>query len=170
MAGLPGAGPWYDVAGWAGRIAGATGRDAMQLESGLHRARRMTPASRAAALLAFVALLSWNVAPGAASGPASPAAQVRDGDVARAIVEQVRADAAHRAGVALTETHILRVEARDWSDTSLGCPLPGRQYAQVVTPGYLVVAWAAGRELAYHTDTRHMIVLCERSANQHGAR
>ena len=143
----------------------------MQLEPGLHRARRMTPASRAAAaLLALVALLSWNAAPGAASGLASPAAQVRDGDVARAIVEQVRADAAHRAGVALTETHILRVEARDWSDASLGCPQPGRQYAQVVTPGYLVVAWAANRELEYHTDTGHMIVLCEPSADERGAR
>ena len=124
----------------------------------------------AAVLLALVALLSWNAAPGAASGLASPAAQVRDGDVARAIIEQVRADAAHRAGVSLTETHILRVEARDWSDASLGCPQPGRQYAQVVTPGYLVVAWAANRELEYHTDTGHMIVLCERSADERGAR
>ena len=129
------------------------------------------PASPAAAvLLALVALLSWNAAPGAASGLASPDAQVRDGDVARAIVEQVRADAAHRAGVAPAETHILRVEARDWSDASLGCPQPGRQYAQVVTPGYLVVAWAANRELEYHTDTGHMIVLCEPSADERGAR
>ena len=143
----------------------------MQLEPGLHRARGMTPASRAAAaLLALVALLVWNAAPGAASGSVSSAAPVRDADVARAIVEQVRADAAHRAGVALAETHILRVEARDWSDASLGCPQPGRQYAQVVTPGYLVVAWAANRELAYHTDTRHTIVLCEPSADEHGAR
>ncbi len=143
----------------------------MQLERGLHRARRMTPASRAAAaLLTLVALLIWNAAPGAASGPASPAAQVRDGDVALTIIEQVRAAAAHRAGVALAETHILRVEARDWSDASLGCPRPGRQYAQVVTPGYLVVAWAANRELEYHTDTGHTIVLCEPSPGQHGTR
>ena len=143
----------------------------MQLEPGLHRARRLPPAGRAAAaLLALVALLSWNAAPGAASGPASPAAQVRDGDVALMIVEQVRAEAAHRAGVALTETHILRVEAREWSDASLGCPQPGRQYAQVVTPGYLVVAWAANHELEYHTDTGHTIVLCEPSVDERGAR
>ncbi len=143
----------------------------MQLERGLNRVRTMTPASCAAAvLLALVALLIWNAAPGAASGPVSSAAQVWDADVARAIVEQVRADAAHRAGVALAETHILRVEARDWSDASLGCPQPGRQYAQVVTPGYLVVAWAANRELEYHTDTGHMIVLCQRSADKHRAR
>ena len=142
----------------------------MQLQRGHHRARRMPPAHLAAALLAFGALLSWHAVAGAAPGHASPATPVRDGDVARAIVEQVRADAAHRAGVATTETHILRVEAREWSDASLGCPQPGRQYAQVVTPGYLVIAGAAGREFEYHTDTRHMIVLCQPSADEHGAR
>jgi hypothetical protein len=131
----------------------------------------MPPAGRAAAaLLALVALLVWNPVAGAASGHASPDARVRDGDAALVVAEQVRADAAHRAGVAITEVHILRIEARDWSDASLGCPQPGRQYAQVVTPGYLVIAGAAGRELEYHTDTRHTIVLCQPAAGGHGAR
>ena len=142
----------------------------MRMEPGLHRAWMTTSASRGAALLAVVALLSWNAAASAASGPASAAAEPRDGEVALAIAEQVRADAAHRAGVTGAEVHILRLEAREWSDASLGCPQPGREYAQVVTPGYLIIAAPAGRDFEYHTDTRHTIVLCQPSAGDHAAR
>ena len=91
-------------------------------------------------------------------------AQVEHAEVARALAESVRADAARRIGVAVTEVHILRVERHNWSDASLDCPEPERQYAQVVTPGYLILALAAGHTLEYHTDTAHAIVLCQRPA------
>jgi hypothetical protein len=52
------------------------------------------------------------------------------------------------------------VEAVDWSDTSLGCPEPGMAYAQVITPGYLIVLGAAGQTYEYHTDEHSSVVLC----------
>ncbi|MGI9147713.1 MAG: hypothetical protein ACR2IK_14365 [Chloroflexota bacterium] len=52
------------------------------------------------------------------------------------------------------------VEARQWPDTSLGCPLDGVMYLQTVTPGYVVVVSAAGNQLEYHADSRGRIVLC----------
>jgi hypothetical protein len=84
-----------------------------------------------------------------ASSPVSP-----DGLVALAT-----ADAAGRAGLAHADVRAVRVEARVWSDRSLGCPRPGMGYAQAITPGYLIVVEAAGRELEYHTD-HAQVVLC----------
>jgi hypothetical protein len=55
---------------------------------------------------------------------------------------------------------LIRVEAREWSDASLGCPKPGQMYAQVITPGYLVVLEAGGQRLEYHTDAGRRVELC----------
>ena len=40
-----------------------------------------------------------------------------------------------------------------WPDASLGCPQPGMTFAQVLTPGYLVVIRdAGGAEHQVHTN------------------
>ena len=40
-----------------------------------------------------------------------------------------------------------------WPDASLGCPQEGMMYAQVLTPGYLVVIRdAGGAEHSVHTN------------------
>jgi hypothetical protein len=72
-------------------------------------------------------------------------------------------DAAGRLSLAIGagDLHVQQVEAHEWSDTSLGCPLPGVMYAQVLTPGFLVVVSAAGKELEYHADSRGRVVLCQ---------
>ena len=69
-------------------------------------------------------------------------------------------DAAPRLGLAPGSVRVDRVEARDWPDSSLGCPQPGMMYAQVITPGYLVVISGSGRSLEYHTDLRGRAVFC----------
>jgi hypothetical protein len=38
----------------------------------------------------------------------------------------------------------------DWRDSSLGCPEPGRFYAQAIVPGYRVVVSLDGREYEIH--------------------
>jgi hypothetical protein len=55
---------------------------------------------------------------------------------------------------------VLRTEAREWPDRSLGCPKPGVGYAQVITPGLLIVVQARGRSFEYHTDDDE-VTLCE---------
>ncbi|MBI3970844.1 MAG: hypothetical protein HY332_06105 [Chloroflexi bacterium] len=69
-------------------------------------------------------------------------------------------DAVRRLGVARGQIRVVRVEPRDWPDASLGCPSPGQFAAQVITPGFLVVVEAGGRQLEYHTDTRGRAVVC----------
>jgi len=77
-------------------------------------------------------------------------------DVVRAAIAQATTD----LGVAPDQLTIVAVEARDWPDSSLGCPQPGRAYAQIVTPGYRLVVQATGRQYDYHTNRTTMIVRC----------
>ena len=77
-------------------------------------------------------------------------------DVVRAALAQAATD----LGVAPGQLAIIAVEARDWPDSSLGCPQPGRAYAQIVTPGYRVIVQANGREYDYRTNRTTMIVRC----------
>jgi len=51
--------------------------------------------------------------------------------------------------------------AMDDSDASLGCPKPDMVYAQVITPGFLVVLEAMGDEYEYHTDVGRFVVPCQ---------
>ena len=52
------------------------------------------------------------------------------------------------------------IQAVVWPDPSLGCPKLGILYAQVVTPGYIIVLEAAGKEYSYHTDGSITVILC----------
>ncbi len=77
------------------------------------------------------------------------------------LVEQARADLAQRLGSSAESFKLKRAEAVEWRDTSLGCPKPGLMYAQVITPGYLIVLEANGKEYEYHADRRRAS-LCEK--------
>jgi hypothetical protein len=72
-------------------------------------------------------------------------------------------DAATHLGVAASELSVQQVEAREWGDSSLGCPQPGNLYSQIVTPGFVIVINSRGKQLEYHSDTRARVVLCRES-------
>jgi hypothetical protein len=55
---------------------------------------------------------------------------------------------------------VLMVEPRDWPDSSLGCPQPDMLYAQVLTPGYLIMVEVSGEEIEYHADERGNVIRC----------
>lgn len=59
------------------------------------------------------------------------------------------------------EITLLKAEAKQWRDSSLGCPREGMMYSQVITPGYLFVFQVGDdKQYEFHTDTRETIVLC----------
>ena len=63
------------------------------------------------------------------------------------------ADLRERLGLSASATIAeLSLESQDWPDTSLGCPDPEKMYAQVITPGYLIVLASGDTEYEYHTD------------------
>jgi hypothetical protein len=49
-----------------------------------------------------------------------------------------------------------------WPDSSLGCPAPGQQYAQVTTDGALILLSAADTEYPYHAGGSRGPFLCEK--------
>ncbi len=76
---------------------------------------------------------------------------------AQHVVAQARADLAARENVPAEEVEVVRVEAVDWPDASLGCPEPGMAYAQVITPGWRIVLRVGSREAVYHSDQRRVV-------------
>jgi hypothetical protein len=80
--------------------------------------------------------------------------------IPRSVRHAVVADAARRFNVAESAVVIGRAEQLTWSDGSLGCPEPGRTYAQVLVPGFRLVAITSAGELTYHTDSRGKAVTC----------
>jgi hypothetical protein len=76
------------------------------------------------------------------------------------MLEQIRADAAQRAGVALDHVKVRTVESVTWSDGSLGCPEPGMMYTQALVRGYRIRVDAAGTMLLYHAGVQSTFVHC----------
>jgi hypothetical protein len=105
--------------------------------------------------------------------PISPVSPIKEGSMSttgdvepikgseKAIAAAV-ADLSEKTGVPPAEITLVSVEAVEWSDSSLGCPQEGFMYAQVITPGYLIVLEANGEQFTYHTDQQgKSIVLCK---------
>ena len=83
------------------------------------------------------------------------------GEVPGEILDEILLDVAERSDVPRDEVSILRSEAIDWSDGSLGCPEPGQLYTQAIVPGYWVEIEAAEMLYDYRVDGQGGIRLCE---------
>jgi hypothetical protein len=92
--------------------------------------------------------------------PTPPGASGPQVDVPAALLDQIRADAAQRAGVAPSDVQIISSTAHTWNDGSLGCPKPGEAYIQVLIDGFQVFVQAGGHQYDYRTSQTG-IRLCE---------
>lgn len=82
------------------------------------------------------------------------------------VVQLAKEDLARRLGLGPEEITVVSVEAVEWRDTSLGCPQPGMMYAQVITPGFLVLLEADERQYKYHSGGGQL-VLCGDDGQPH---
>lgn len=71
-------------------------------------------------------------------------------------------DLSSKQGIPVDQISVVSVEPVDWNDSSLGCPQEGMMYAQVITPGYLIILQAQGQQYEYHTDQNKTVVLCQK--------
>jgi hypothetical protein len=72
------------------------------------------------------------------------------------------ADLAKQKGVEPSRIGVASVEAVEWPDSSLGCPQPGRAYAQVITPGWRIRLTLDGQTYEYHANQDGTtVVLCQ---------
>jgi len=101
--------------------------------------------------------------PSPAGTPATPLGG-GSGEVPAEKIAAALADLAQRSGVNAAQMTVVRAEAVEWRDGSLGCPRPDMVYPQVITPGYRLVLSAGGREYAYHASERGEFFYCENPA------
>jgi hypothetical protein len=121
---------------------------------------------RVLVLLATLALSACVASPAPTPVP-SPSRGTPANPDAQASVDAALAQAAAHLGVSPADLRVEQVEARQWPDSSLGCPQPGLMYSQIVTPGFLIVISGGGagsgavKQLEYHSDARGNVVLCQ---------
>lgn len=77
------------------------------------------------------------------------------------LIEKAREDLAQRLSIATKEISLVESREVVWPDASLGCPQPGMAYAEVLTPGYLILLEANNKEYEYHASRGTEIVYCE---------
>lgn len=79
-----------------------------------------------------------------------------------ALVDTAKKMLAEMSTVQVTadEIRVVSLESVEWRDTSLGCPQEGMAYAQVITPGYMIVLEAGGQTYEFHTNTTDQVMPC----------
>ncbi|MBN1641278.1 MAG: hypothetical protein JXA09_08580 [Anaerolineae bacterium] len=91
---------------------------------------------------------------------AAPPVQAPAADDA-ALTAQAISDLAARAQVSADDIVVREVRATEFSDASLGAPEPGKMYAQVITPGY-VIRLAVGNEIyVYHASGDRVVLAAQ---------
>jgi hypothetical protein len=95
------------------------------------------------------------------AAPAAAAAQGQE-EPADSVVQAAVDAASAELGVPAENLIVVMSAQRDWADTSLGCPEPGRTYAQVITPGYVVIIDTDDlvTEIQVNTDTDSRAAIC----------
>ena len=98
--------------------------------------------------------------------PAEGAVDLIDDQTLPRLTERAIDDLVQATDAAADEITVVSTEEVEWSDTSLGCPEPDTMYAQVLTPGYLIVLESGGNTYEYHagTDPEGPLVLCPEGA------
>ena len=77
------------------------------------------------------------------------------------LTEKAKEDLTKRLNIATTQITLMEAKSVIWSNSSLGCPQPGMMYAEVLTPGYLIILSVSAKNYEYHTGKGSDIFLCE---------
>lgn len=78
------------------------------------------------------------------------------------VLADILEDASDRSGVPAAEIEVVSIEPMTFNDASLGCPEPGKMYAQVITPGFVVLLQTGEAQLDYRVaEGGEAFTLCE---------
>lgn len=75
-------------------------------------------------------------------------------------VDLSKKDLTGRFQISTEEIVLVKSENIVWPNAALGCPAPGKVYAQGKVPGFQIWLEAGGQEYIYHTDFTGQIILC----------
>jgi hypothetical protein len=83
------------------------------------------------------------------------------GEVPADVMAKASADLAARTGLDPSTFTVVRSEQVQWPDGSLGCPVPGQMYTQMVTPGYWIILEAGGTSYDYRATATGVVRRCD---------
>ena len=72
------------------------------------------------------------------------------------VVDLAKKDLSGRLSIPIEEIKLVKEEAVDWPDSSLGYPEKGMMYAQVITPGFRILLNAQDKIYEYHSDYKRI--------------
>jgi hypothetical protein len=104
---------------------------------------------------------------GNAGEPTGPAdtpdagAPLSSGETPQELFDAVVDDLLTRSGGDRSAVVVVKSEAVEWSDGSLGCPQPGMMYTQAIVPGYHVILALGDETYDYRLSDRGTFVLCQ---------
>lgn len=75
-------------------------------------------------------------------------------------VDIAKHELADLLNINIDQITVLNIMKRTWPNAALGCPAPGKVYAQGLVPGHRIWLEAGGKEYIYHTDLNGRIILC----------
>jgi hypothetical protein len=71
-------------------------------------------------------------------------------------VDMAKKDLSERVNIPIGDIKLVKEEAVDWPDTSLGYAEKGMMYAQVITPGFRIILKAQDKLYEYHSDYKRI--------------
>jgi hypothetical protein len=96
-----------------------------------------------------------------ADTPDGGAPPLLSGETPQELFDAVVDDMLARSGGDRSAVEVVKSEAVEWSDGSLGCPQPGMMYTQAIVPGYHVILALGDETYDYRLSDRGTFVLCE---------
>jgi len=72
-------------------------------------------------------------------------------DESQLAVDWAIADLAEQLGIAHEQIKVSKISRVEWSNSSLGCPSAGQMYAQVITPGFVILLESGDHTWEYHS-------------------
>ena len=73
------------------------------------------------------------------------------------VVDMAKKDLAEKLNLQVENIQLVKQEAVDWPDSSLGYPEEGMMYSQVITPGFRIILKADGKFYEYHSDYKRIV-------------
>lgn len=83
---------------------------------------------------------------------------------AQDVVEDALADLQGQQGIRAQEIVVQEVTATEFSDASLGVPEPGKLYAQVLTPGYVIRLAVGDQVYIYHGNSERVVLAAQETS------
>ena len=72
------------------------------------------------------------------------------------VVDLAKKDLSEKLNIPIGDIKLVKEEAVEWPDTSLGYPEEGIMYAQVITPGFRIILKVRDKLYEYHSDYKRI--------------